>query len=191
MYLAMDQNQSITFVCCVESGSLETQSIRMIESMRRWGGRFSDCSIMAVTPRFGPPIAEKTKRIFEKLNVTYIRFQSKGSYSWFNFMNKPYAVLAAEKHSKSEFICWLDSDLIFLGEPDQLLLAEGEDFAASPEIVGGTTDNLDDPEASYWNEAGQIIGVNMETYLGLQTTKASVFVLILIVGFLFIVAQRV
>lgn len=151
---------SITFVCCVESGSLETQTVRMIESVRRWGGKFAHATILAVTPRFGSPLANQTQRAFERLNVTYLRFQSKSSYSWFGFLNKPYALLAAEDYSTSEFICWLDSDLLFLDEPELLLLQEGEDFAASSDR-GGTT-GLEDSQAAFWNEAGKVVGVEIE-----------------------------
>lgn len=47
----------ITFVCCVESGLLENQTVRMIESLRRWGGRLRESPIFAVTPRIGSPLS--------------------------------------------------------------------------------------------------------------------------------------
>ena len=34
----------VTFVCCVEAGPLEAMTVRMIESLRRWGGTFCQCS---------------------------------------------------------------------------------------------------------------------------------------------------
>lgn len=45
-------NPQITFVCCVELGSLEAQTVRMIESLRRWGGQFANATVFAVTLRF-------------------------------------------------------------------------------------------------------------------------------------------
>jgi hypothetical protein len=66
----------ITFVCCVESGLLENQTVRMIESLRRWGGQLRESPIFAVTPRMGLPLSRQTHRDFERLGVEYLRFQA-------------------------------------------------------------------------------------------------------------------
>ena len=126
----MTVSSQITFVCCVESGWLEAQTLRMIESLRRWGGQFANAPVFAVTPRFGPPLADKTLQTFNKLNVKYLRCHEKREYSWYPFLNKPCALIAAEKHSTSEHIAWLDSDLLIVVEPNQMSLNEGEDFLA-------------------------------------------------------------
>ena len=63
----------ITFVCCVESGLLENQTVPMIESLRRWGGRLRESPIFAVTPRMGPSLSRQTHRSFERLGVEYLR----------------------------------------------------------------------------------------------------------------------
>src|SRR5919199_5589638 len=124
----MTVSPQITFVCCVESGSLEAQTVRMIESLRRWGGRFANAPLVAVTPRFGSPLSHKTRQTFERFNVEYLQFQAKSRYPWFQYLNKPNALVAVEERSTSECIGWLDSELLFLDEPNQPLLNEGEDF---------------------------------------------------------------
>lgn len=153
---------NITFVCCVESGPLETQTVRMIESLRRWGGQFANAPIVAVTPRFGPPLSESTNQAFETFNVNYLRFQAKNPYSWKNFMNQRYALIAAEEYSTSEFIGWLDSDLLIVGEPEQLLLKEGEDFVACAPDKNMGTSGLEDPFDPYWQKACQAVGIDIE-----------------------------
>ena len=60
-----------TFVCCVESGWLETQTIRLVESLRKFGGTFSQEPVIAVTPRFGPPLSKRTHAQFRELGVTH------------------------------------------------------------------------------------------------------------------------
>jgi len=55
---------------------LENQTVRMIESLRRWGGRLRESPIFAVTPRIGPPLSRQTHRSFERLGVEYLRFQA-------------------------------------------------------------------------------------------------------------------
>ncbi len=165
----MAENSQITFVCCVESGSLETQTVRMIESLRRWGGKFANAPIFAVTPRFGPPLAKKTHQIFDKFQVEYLWFQEKSKYSWNKFLNKPSAVVAVEKLATSESIGWLDSDLLIVDEPDQLTLNQGESFlACAPDKNIGTT-GPQDPYEPYWQEVCKCVGIDIEEFPWIKT----------------------
>lgn len=158
----MTVSSQITFVCIVESGWLEAQAIRMVESLRRWGGQFANAPVLAVTPRLGPPLARKTHKAFDKLQVKHIRFHYKSKYSWFPYLNKPLSVVAASKHSTSEQIAYLDADLLIVGEPDKLLLNEGEDFlACTPDQMGGTT-GPEDPTEGYWKELCNSVGIDIE-----------------------------
>lgn len=158
----MTENSPITFVCIVESGWLEAQAVRMIESLRRWGGRLASAPVLAVTPRLGPPLARKTLQIFDKLQVKYIRSHDTSKYTWFPYLNKPLSVVAAAEYSTSEEIVYLDADLLITGEPDLLQLNEGEDFlACTPDQIGGTT-GPEDPIEPYWKEACKAAGVSLE-----------------------------
>jgi len=134
----------------------------MVESLRRWGGKFANASLVAVTPRFGPPLARKTLETFERFNVEYLHFQAKSRYPWFKYLNKPNALVAVEERSTSEFIGWLDSDLLFVGEPDQFILNDGEDFVAcaSDKTIGTTGPG--DPFEPYWKEICKIVGLDIE-----------------------------
>ncbi len=159
---AQINTDSITFVCCVEAGSLETYTVRMIESLRRWGGRFKDAPLIAVTPRFGPPLTRKTLEVFKRCNVKYIRCQPKIPYIWFKFINKPLALLAAESYATTDAISWLDSDLLILDEPEALLLQNGEDFlgCASDKEMG--TSGVGDTYESLWQANCRTIGLDVE-----------------------------
>lgn len=155
----------ITFVCCVESGALEGQTVRMVESLRRWGGQFANAPLVAVSPRLSSPLSRETHRAFERLQVEYLSFHAKSKYSWFGFMNKPYALAAVEELSTSECIGWLDSDILFLGEPDQLILNEGEDFRACCTDDSGGTTGPEHPSEPYWKESCQAVGIdNIEDF---------------------------
>ena len=76
----MTETSQITFVCCVESGWLKVQTVRMIESLRRWGGQFANAPVFAVTPRLDPLLMYKTRRAFDNLYVKYLRFHEKSAY---------------------------------------------------------------------------------------------------------------
>ncbi|NJP10886.1 MAG: hypothetical protein HC866_16570 [Leptolyngbyaceae cyanobacterium RU_5_1] len=102
----------------------------MITSLRKWGGQFADAPVFAVTPRFGPPLSAKTLQVFEKYNVKHLRVSKKLEYDWFPYTNKPRSLVIAEPYITSEFVGYLDADLLILNEPNQFLLNDGEDFAA-------------------------------------------------------------
>jgi len=161
----VDKNgvQDITFVCCVESGFLETQTLLMIESLRRNGGVYKDLPILAITPRFGPPLSKSTRKQLNNLNVSYISFRPDNKFSWKAFLNKHYSMAKAEEVCESEFLCWLDSDLIFISEPSDLFLGENEDFTACPSDIAGGSCGVDDPMDAYWKEVCSIYGINIES----------------------------
>ena len=155
--------QDITFVCCVESGFLESQTLIMIESLRRWGGKYKDLPILAITPRAGPPLSKSFKEKLSHFNVTHLSFDAKNIYSWKAFLNKHYSLAKAEEVCDTEFICWLDSDLLFLKEPDGLFLRENEDFIACPVDTAGASTGPSDPMEPYWRKVCSIFDLHVES----------------------------
>jgi lipopolysaccharide biosynthesis glycosyltransferase len=158
----MFEKEQYAFVCCVESGALESQTLRMIESLRRWGGEFANMPVLAVIPRMGIPLASKTIRAFERLQVDYLHVQNRDRYGWAKFLNKPYAILAAENYFQSDYIVWLDSDLLFVGEPKQLFLNNEEDFVACASDRNIGTTGVDDINEPYWQNICQVVGLDIE-----------------------------
>ncbi len=153
---------SAAIVTCVEAGYLETQTIRMIESLRRWGGRMAKVPVIAVTPRFGPPIAASTLERYRQLGVTYLRVPATSKYAWYNFMNKPAALLAAQKAVTVDSMIWLDADILIVGEPWDLLLGLHEDFAACPTEKNVATTGPGDPYHPYWVAMCEAIGISID-----------------------------
>ncbi len=110
----------------MESGELEPKTIRMVDSLRRFGGRFSDLDVVAVTPRMGAPLESSTRRRLTELDVRLVRIRPQTRYVWHHYMNKAQAVMAVEERVDSEAILWMDSDIIFLREPNELELPDGD-----------------------------------------------------------------
>jgi hypothetical protein len=159
------ENDQITFVCCIESGSLEAQTVRMVQSLRRYGGRYANAPIFAVTPRLGSPLSPKTQKIFEDNNVRHLvvkPHETSIGYRWNHFINKPTAILAVDEICTTEAVAWLDSDLLIVAEPSELQLAEGENFlACTSDRLGGTTGPGDEMEP-YWREVCKVLGLDLE-----------------------------
>ena len=120
----------ITFVTCVESGPLELQVLRMVESLRTFGGRYADCPVWAVKPRFGPPLSKTTREQFDRLGIEFHKTQRNDPHGWYAYINKTRALMLAEAEVRTEFVGWLDADLLFAGEPTELLPRPDEDLTA-------------------------------------------------------------
>jgi len=159
---------SVSFVCVVESGWLESQTVRLIESLRRHGGRFANAPIYAVTPRFGPPLRRATHDTFERHVVRRLRSSMPSSYEWFTAIAKPRALAMAEEQATTEVMCWLDSGLLILSSPDALQLTN-EDFAACASDKEMGTSGPGDVLEPLWLELCKAAGVSIDALPWLTT----------------------
>ena len=157
------EQPSICFVACVESGPLEAQTVRLAESIRRFGGSLADSEILAVTARFGPPLSGETRRRFRQLGVRHERLPSHPRYAWYHYLNKPLALAAAESLTDATLLAWLDSDILCLDEPEGLALDPELDFAACVPDTGiiGTT-GPGSPHEAGWRRLCRAVGVSIE-----------------------------
>ena len=131
---------STTFVCCVESGPLERQTLLMIDTLRRFGGRFADAPVVAVRPRLGPPLERATRRAFDRLHVEYLDIsRQKRRYAWLHFLNKPCCLAAVEERADTDCVGFLDGDVLVLREPAELALDGETDLRAAAVEPAGTT----------------------------------------------------
>jgi hypothetical protein len=161
----------ITFVTCVESGPLEPQVLRMVESLRRFGGAYADYPVWAVKPRFGPPISRRTRQEFDRLSVQYRHTSRTDPHAWYAYINKTQALTLAEDLAPTEFIGWLDADLLFTAEPSELTPAADQDIAAcSSDNAGGTT-GPGDPCEPFWREATAAVGLNVDQLPWVMTER--------------------
>ena len=153
---------TVAVVTCVEAGYLEPQTVRMVESLRKWGGRLAPVPVFAVTPRFGLPLQRTTLRRYEQLNVTPVRGRATSKFAWYNFMNKPAALRLAERATSAETILLLDADLLIVREPTGLLLSPGEDLTACATDKNIGSGGPDDPYESYWQASCEAVGLRVD-----------------------------
>jgi hypothetical protein len=141
---------STTFIFGIESGYFESQTILAVECLRRFGGRFANAPILAIRPRFGPDLTQKTLQKLEKLGVQVIQKDMKHPYSWYCYMNKALAAMIAEEYATTEQIIWLDSDTLIVSEPEQLWLPSNVDFAICSTDKNVGTSGPGDKNEAYW-----------------------------------------
>jgi hypothetical protein len=163
---------SAAVVTCVESGSLEDQAVRMIGSLRKWGGALSQLPVYAVKPRRGAPLSGATRRELDRLKVTLIRADARNytPYDWLGFFGKPVAVAEMEKASPADVIIWLDGDTLVVKEPTELLLDAQTDFAAVAVEKSVGSSGPADPFEPYWQAMADSIGVPLDD-IGWVTTE--------------------
>lgn len=160
----------MTVVSCIESGELEEKTIRMVDSLRRFGGRFADLDVIAVKPRLGPGLSPETRRRLADLGVEHVRIRPQTRYVWQHFTNKAQAILAVEDTVETDAILWIDSDIIFLREPNDLELTADVDFLASaPDdgLIGSA--GADDPYDAFWARCAGLIGRDVDDLPWLST----------------------
>ena len=161
----------ITFVTCVESGPLETQVLRMIESLRTFGGAYAESPVWAVKPRFGPPLSKHTRDQFDRLGIEFHRTQRTDPHGWYAYINKTRALMLAEADVRTEFVGWLDADLLFTGEPTELVPGPNEDVTACSSDNSGGTTGPDDPCDPFWREACAAVGLDLDRLPWVMTER--------------------
>lgn len=153
----------LTFVCCVEYGRLEQQTLLMIESLRAFGGELASSRLLAVKGRRGPALMPSTLRAFERLNVEFVEAkEGENPHPWLNYANKVVAVQTAERMARTETIAWLDSDIFVLSEPSALLLKDEESFSARREWLPPAMFRGDAHYEPYWRDVCQVLDTSLD-----------------------------
>lgn len=160
------QTPDCTFVCCIEAGPLETMTLRLVESLRRFGGRAAQSPVIAVRPRRGPSLSRSGRRRLDELGVEVLGPPKRPRYDWYHFLNKPKALVAAEAIAQSDVIAFLDGDTLVLAEPQALWLGDDSDFAAKPEIGSIESNGPGSTYEPLWEAFASALGLSLDDLPG-------------------------
>jgi hypothetical protein len=152
----------ITFVCCIEQGRLESQTLLMLNCLRQFGGALARAPVLAVMGRRGLPLARATLAELDRLQATLVRLPAPNPAPWFNYANKVVAVVAAERLAGTEQVTWLDSDVLVAAEPAGLRLQAGEQFAARCEFLPPAVLPAHREHEPYWERLCRLLGTDYE-----------------------------
>lgn len=161
--IAGTNEPDVAFVACIEGGVLEAQALLLFESIRRYSGRFRDCSIYALSPRAGHAISQNGRYKLGQLRVAYIDAILNSECLEYGAANRVAAGAYVEAMYPHEILVVLDSDTLFLREPDRILLPPDVDVAVRPVDVkgmctAGPTDSFD----RYWHDLCRYCGVEYD-----------------------------
>jgi len=171
---------NVAFVACIEGGVLEAQALILFESIRLYTGRFSDCAIYALSPRADHAISTAARTRLKQLNVNYIDKILNTDCQEYGSANRVAAAAYVEVAHPHEILVILDSDTLFLREPEKLLLTHDLDVLVRPvDLKGMCTSGPSDPFDKYWRDLCRCCHVeyneipNTETFVDHQQIKAS------------------
>ena len=153
----------VAFVACIEGGVLEAQALLLFESIRQFTGRFRDCPIYALSPRSGHDISKNARDKLDRLRVSYIDITLNTECREYGSANRVVAAAYIEEKYPHELLVILDSDTLFLREPERIFLPPEIDVAVRPvDVKGMCTTGAADPFDSYWRSLCRCGGVDYE-----------------------------
>jgi hypothetical protein len=161
---------ALEFVLVAEAGILETQAVLLCKSIRRFAGAVARAPITVVSPRHARRPAPATLRRLERLDVDYLPVELDSPCAEYGPSFKVLAMAHAARRPGPPIVVQLDSDTLFLGEPD-FSLEPGTVAARPVDVKGISSAGADDPFDAYWRALCRLCEVD---YRGLPTVDTTV-----------------
>jgi hypothetical protein len=152
------RHSDVEFVLIAEAGILEAQAVLLCESIRRFAGKWSRSHISVVSPRPNRRPSASTLRALERLDVEYVPIRVDSCCPTYGTTYRVHSVAQIERRPGPAIIVQLDSDTVFLGEPD-FDLHENEAAARPVDVKGMCTTGSSDDRDDYWRAICLLAGV--------------------------------
>lgn len=158
---------SITFAVCVEPGHrLEYKAAALFLTLRRNLGSMAKAAVWAYSPRPGIAVAPWIREVMEHFEVRHITEPLNARWPDYPLANKPLALAHAEEHCGTEFVVFLDSDILAWREPVDFLLPDGVDLALVPDGTKTTASaGPGDRFEEYWMRMYDLVGATARPFV--------------------------
>ncbi len=158
---------SVTFAVCVEPGHrLEYKAAALFLTMRRNMGALASAAVWAYSPRPGVHVAPWIREVMEHFDGRHITEPLNARWPDYPLANKPLALAHAEEHCGTEYVVFLDSDILAWREPSDLLLPAGIDIALVPDTTKTTASaGPGDPLEEYWTQLYALTGATARPFV--------------------------
>jgi hypothetical protein len=160
---------AVEFLLIAESGVLEAQALLLCESIRRFAGAYAHCPITVVSPRPARRPSQSAIRTLEGLRAEYLPIDIRSCCPEYGTSYRVHAAAHVERRQGPPLIVQLDSDTLFVGEPDFSLFSCHA--AARPvDVKGMCTTGPDDPFDGFWRQLCALAGVSYDRLPLIRTT---------------------
>jgi len=157
---ALPAEATAGFVLCIEDNAIRDQALLLCQSIRRFGGRYRSAPIMAFSPRPRLRVDAATRRCLELINVEYFDVPLNETCDDYAPANRVFAGGYAESHSNTDFLVVLDSDTVWLEEPELPLDADAA--ARVVDSKGSATRGPGDRFEPYWAQMAVLCGTSLD-----------------------------
>ena len=162
-------SETFAFLIMAEAGIIAEQATLLCESIRRFGGRYANADIAVISPRPDKRPSANILRKLEELNAAYIPLNIVSPCPEYGSSFRVLASAEYERMSNADTLICLDSDSVFLGEPD--LALKGNDAAVRPvDVKGMCTTGASDPYDAYWKKLCDVCETDYEMIPYVTTT---------------------
>jgi hypothetical protein len=171
-------SDTVEFVFIAEAGILEQQALLLCESIRRFAGVHARAAVTIVSPRSARRPSPAMIRKFEELQAKYVPVEVESCCPEYGTSYRVHSLALVESMPGPPVIVQLDSDTLFLAEPD-LAMAEFDVAARPVDTKGMCTAGPGDPFDDYWRALCALVGITydevplVETLIGAQAVRAS------------------
>lgn len=157
----------ITYLICVEANRLEPQARLLCESIRTFGGRYRDAPILAVSPRPRLALGPEARAYLEALGVTCVVEPLNETGKPYGTINRIVAGAWAEAFAQRPYLVLLDTDTIFVGEPNFVRADAG---VRPVDVKGSASSGNGDPLEDYWERLCGFMGIDLSRLPMISTT---------------------
>jgi hypothetical protein len=167
----------ITFAVCVEPGPhrLEYKAAALFFTMRRNMGALADAPVRAYAPRPSRIVSPWCRELMEHFEVTLVDEPLNAAHADYPLANKPLALAHAEEHAATEYVVFLDTDILAWRAPEAFLLPDGIDIALVPDGTKTTASSgPGDPFEAYWMKLYDLVGATARPFVTTLLTNEHV-----------------
>ncbi|KAA5546132.1 glycosyltransferase family 2 protein [Roseiconus nitratireducens] len=150
-----------TLIGCIESGDLEQQCVLLLQSLRKFGGSMSSVPVRLYRCRGGHPLNRGIVDTLLSLGAEVFDRPKANPYPWWPHYNKSAAMRMAVEEVDTEYLTFLDSDILISGDFSDVV-PEDADFAACPEAVIVATTGPDHENEPYWIACSERMGIGLD-----------------------------
>jgi hypothetical protein len=152
-------------------GSPEAESVLLVKSLRAFGGRWRNHPLWVMIPNTLETLSETTRAELLALGAKLLPFEVETRTLEFIFGGKVVASAAAESlaEGQADVLVWMDSDTVFLNEPEAFILGEEKTLGCCPVMLRNISSLSEEPLDPFWEAVYKGCRTPPENLFSLET----------------------